>query len=500
MKSRMDAMTLAARLTALSLSALTASPSWAQTNPEDEPLSDENVPAVASPTPVITNDSTDSSANSDSADTSSTTPENQDLSDSDAPPSTSSTRNPSSTSAASASETVTISRAEWEQLQRDVAELKAARGTTTSGTTTSGATGTETTGGEAGATPVSNNALKLPDISLVLQAKGLLSSDRRDEDRTRLNLSEAELAIQGFVYPNVRADAFIVGAPAEDAPFQLEEGFLTFLGVRKGLNINVGRKFAPFGRTGELHNHSWLYPRQLLPIRNLVAEEALVGDGVNFNYLFPTKGSLFVRGSLGFFSGEGTESQFNLGDTSNPFFDGLPSGTGAGFTRRFINARLWAGHPIGQNGELEIGLSHARGTSEIADDADNILGGNVRLSGADVSYRRFMGGGKRLLLRSEYFVYQPKGGLPTRRASGYYALADMRLNPYQHVGLLYEKSGFPQAPGRSESALSLILTKQLTEQFYVRLMGTRGERPGGSYNELRLQFTAGLGPHTHSLE
>lgn len=519
MKFRIHATALAAGVTALSLSALSAAPLWAQTNPEDAPLDDENVPAVsstptapaASPTPVApagkgttsTPPGTPADGTAGSEIGAGSPPEDQPLSDNDAGSTAEATTNPASpaTTVVPSGETVTIPRAVWEQLQRDVAELKASRGTA-SNTNTTAAPEPEAAVAEPGTAPVAanRNYLTLPDISLILQAKGLLGSDKRDEERTRLNLSEAELAIQGYVYPQVKVDAFIVGAPAEDEPFGLEEGFLTFQGVRKGLNINVGRKFAPFGRTGELHSHSWLYPRQLLPIRNLVSPEALVGDGVNFNYLFPTKGSLFVRGSLGFFSGEGTESQFNIGNRNDPFFGGLPGGTGAGFTRRFINARLWAGHPIGENGELEIGLSRAHGTSEIADDADNNFSGNVTLTGADISYRRFMGGGKRLLLRSEYFLYQPKGGLPTRRASGYYGLASLKLDPYRDIGLLYEKSGFPQAPGRSESALSLILTKQLTEQFYVRLMGTHGDRPGGNYNELRLQFTAGLGPHTHTLE
>jgi hypothetical protein len=110
-----------------------------------------------------------------------------------------------------------------------------------------------------------------------------------------------------------------------------------------------------------------------------------------------------------------------------------------------------------------------------------------------------MNNGKRLLLRGEYFKYKPRG-LPTTSADGYYALANMKLDARRDIGLLYEKSDFPNAPGQRENALSLLFTKQLTEQFYVRLMGTRGERAGDSYNELRLQFTAGLGPHTHSLE
>ena len=519
MKSRIYATTFA-----LGLTAFAAAPLWAQNNPEDDNIPDENVPAVSTPTLVAPADNnttstppgTPADGTSGSEIGAGSPPEDQMLGDNDVPTNTAPDNSSTGNVAAASGETVTIPRAVWEQLQRDVADLKASRAagnspqnvaTTSGGESSTGnadaanaaATSGASPGTEETAAPAPRNYLSLPDISFILQAKGLLGNDRRDEGRTRFNLSEGELGIQGYVYPGVKADAFIVGAPAEDEPFQVEEGYLTFLGVKKGLNINVGRKFAPFGRTGELHNHSWLYPRQLLPIRNLVSEEALVGDGVNFNYLFPTKGSLFVRGSLGFFSGEGTSSQFNLGNPNDPFFGGVPSGTGAGFTRRFINARLWAGHPIGENGELEIGVSRAHGTSEIGDDVGNNFSGNVTISGADISYRRFMNGGKRLLLRSEYFLYQPKGGLPTRRASGYYGLANMRLNPYNDVGLLYERSGFPQFGGH-ETALSLIYTKQFTEQFYARVMGTHGNRPGGSYNEIRLQFTAGLGPHTHALE
>ncbi len=531
---------------ALGLTAFAAAPLWAQNaSPEDQNIPDQDTPtmpaannsnnASATPTPAPVpsttpnpttpnSDTTNQNASSgtmaatpgdaSSGDMSGTkAPEDQTLGDTDVSPSSAAntavaTPTPSTSTTqtpTSSTDMVMIPRAVWEQLQNDVAQLKAERAGATAASPTvpaeanSGESSTGNAGGEEAAPAAPRNYLALPDISLILQAKGLLSSDKRDPGRTRLNLSEGELGVQGYVYPGVKADAFIVGSPSEDQSFQFEEGYLTFLGVAKGLNINVGRKFAPFGRTGELHNHSWLYPRQLLPIQNLVSDEALVGDGVNFNYLFPTKGALFVRGSLGFFSGEGTDTRINLSNPSDPFFGGVPGGTTAGFTKRFINARLWAGDSIGENSEIEFGLSRAHGTSEITDDAANRYDGNVTLTGADVSFRHFMGGGRRLLLRSEYFLHQPDSSLPTRRASGYYALANMRLDPYKDIGLLYEESGFPQTSGH-ENALSLIYTKQFTEQFYGRIMATHGDRPGGSYNEIRLQFTAGLGPHTHNLE
>jgi hypothetical protein len=488
----------------LSLTCLFAGSAGAQTkNPEDEVLTDEPVPATVAPKTATPKANTPTTPQSTAASTD------------------------------AGSEMITVPRAVWEQLLRDVEELKRSRtpgpgtslpGTSLPGTSLPGTSlpGTSPPGTVAPAGSVetpppldspepplagdakgqstsadSRNYLLLPDISFVMQAKGTLSSDRRDDERKRMGLAEGELAIQGYLYPGVKADAFIVAAPGENEPFQIEEGFITFLGVRKGLNINVGRKFTPFGRTGEQHSHSWLTTRQFLPLRNLVSEEALVGDGVNFNYLLPLKGRLFARTSLGIWNGEGPGEV-----SSTPFGDVLPVGPGAAFYDRFYTGRLWLGHPVGTNGELELGASHARGRAQVDDDAGTTLGrGRNILSGLDVSYRYFMNKNRRLLLRSEYFRNTPRGGLPTSRADGYYALANFRFSKYKDVSLLYERSGFPQAPGQHENALSLIATRQLTEQFYIRLQGTRGDRPGDNgYNELRLQIVGGLGPHTHSLE
>ncbi|HEX8237954.1 MAG TPA: hypothetical protein VF600_18585 [Abditibacteriaceae bacterium] len=494
MRSRLDFLLLCLLGTAL------CNPTFAQDNPEDEPLADEPIPtAPASPVPDAGNATPPADAPvavpPTQAETAPVTPDTT-----------------TAAAAAASGDMVTIPRAVWEQLQRDVEELKRARATqpatgtvgaatTTSDTTATGADGTAAEGASADGTTTTaatgnRNYLLLPDISFVGQAKGLFSTDRRDEDRRRTGLAEGEIAIQGFVYPNVRAEAYLVGAPAEDEPVGFEEGFLTFLGVRKNLNVWLGRKFVPFGRTGEQHSHSWLYARQLLPFRNLVAEEALIGDGVGFRYTLPT-GKLFTNLAVGYWTGEGAGEI-----SSNPLGD-ITSGPGAGFDRRFLSARLWTGYALSQNSELELGGSYARGRSRINDDEENAVGrGNVTLTGLDLSYRLFRSGGKRLLLRTEFFGYRPDGfGGAVGKTSGYYGLLNYRFDPRKDIGLLFERSGFPQAPNQRETALSLIYTKQFTEQFYARLMGTRGDRPGeGSYNEARIQFTFGLGPHTHNLE
>ena len=231
-------------------------------------------------------------------------------------------------------------RAVWEQLLKDVDELKKSRVATVA---PRGASGNEAppstiddgTGGEGTKTPApeapaaasgSKNYLLLPDISFNAQAKGHYSSDKRDEDRRRGSLAEAEIAVQGDVYPGVRAEAFIVAEPGENNPFQVEQGFIDFLGIRKNLNIRVGRDFTPFGRTGRQHTHSWLYTRQLIPIHNIVASEELGGDGVSFSYVLPTRGklrdlTLWNRSGEKVLTGEVRLPDHPQGDT--PYLDSL---------------------------------------------------------------------------------------------------------------------------------------------------------------------------------
>lgn len=443
------------------LGVLSAAPALAQTNPEDQPIADAPVAA--------------------------------------GPPSRAATA-PKTPSASASSETVTIPRAVWEQLLRDVEELK--RGKASSAPTSSEAAAT------AVAKPGENrNYLLLPDISFIANATAAASSDKRDSSRNNMNV-EGEIGIQGYVYPGVKYDAFLVGNPGEDEAFNVEEGYLTFQSALKGLDINVGRKFAAFGRTGEQHPHSWLTTDQFLARQHLVAPENLVGNGVQFNYLIPTPKSFFARASFGMFgAGEGGEGRLNRFDPTDPFEGGEVTRPGAGLAR-FYSGRLWLGKSFGPNTEVELGASAARGRSSVVDITDDGLGnpventvnGRVELQGVDFQMRKYGKDAKRLLFRSEYFRYKPID-LPTSTSTGYYALANLRPNKYNDYGILYQSTEIPTAPGQKENGLSLIYTRRFSERYYMRLTGTRGDRPGeNNYNEVKLQFVAGLGPHTHTLE
>lgn len=394
--------------------------------------------------------------------------------------------------------TITVPLAEFEamkatldELQREIEELKKAVSLPAAEAPGEAAPEAGTQPAPPAPSGAGGRALALPDISLIVQAKGELSSDRRDDARNRVRLSEAELGIQGYVYPNVKADAFIAMSPAEDEAAQVEEAYLTYLGLSKGLNVYVGKKHVAFGRTNLLHNHSWLYVNPPKALRNLVAEESLSGEGIAASYLLPTKGNLFAQLDLGTWTGEGPGETSDLPD--------IVTGPGANFADRFSTARLWTSYPVTENSELELGGSYAGGAAGPLDGAGD---GHAHLTGLDLTYRRFGEGTSRLLLRGEgVWRHQTDDVSGGSTAKGYYLFGNWRNTKYASLGVLYDWSEFPQAPDLHESAASVIWTKQFSEQYYLRLQGTHGSRPGdSSYDELWLQWVWGVGPHTHNLE
>lgn len=404
-----------------------------------------------------------------------------------------------STPADTSTNSVTISKEEFDalkarldQLEQEVQELKGATPVQPSGPETT-TTNTETppVAPEPSALEAGGKHLALPDISLVVQAEGKATDDYRDPAKQKLQLTEAELGIQGYVYPNVKADAFLTASPSDHEPMQVEEAYLTYLGLTKAMNLYVGEKHVPFGRTNLLHNHSWLYTRQPLVISNFVASESLAGQGADLSYLLPTHGKLFSQLDLGAWANGTEEEETNPPDVMN--------GPGANMTDRFETARLWNSYATSENSELELGGSLASGKS--VQDPLTGLTDHVTLTGADLTFRHFGDGSKRLLLRAENFWRHGTTDDNNAMATGYYLFGNYRWNNFGSLGLLYDWSEFPQNVDQHESALSLILTKQFSEQYYLRLQAVHGERPDcGLFNELWLQWCWGVGPHTHNLE
>ena len=332
-----------------------------------------------------------------------------------------------------------------------------------------------------------NHYLLLPDISFIGVQTGVFSSDKSLANRNKFLFREGELAVQSFVYPGIKQDAFIVFANDE---IVVEEAYLTVQHLNAfgkfPYSLTVGRRKAPFGRVNQLHPHSWLNVDQPAVLRNLVAEESLTGDGAYVSYLFPTK--FFLQLDAGVFG------------AANPTTttDVRPSG-GAGFSDTFSTARLWASKRV-SGGELELGGSLAKGKGTTYPAGEGSFSPENTLRGADFSWRKGTSDSQRLLLRGEYIDHEQKQSAVQSKANGYYLLADKRFNTLDSLGLRYDNSGYAYQAGREKSA-SIIATHQLTEQTYLRFEVSHGDRPSKKgFTDFRLQWTWGVGPHTHNLE
>lgn len=336
--------------------------------------------------------------------------------------------------------------------------------------------------------------LLLPDISVIGTFIGHTGNDKRDGDRDRLKLDSLELALQSYIYPGMKAEAFVV---SDDSGTHVEEGYVTVqnLGV-KGIPLTavVGRRKVPFGRVNQLHNHSWLYIVQPKVLSNMVASESLVGDGAYLSYLFPTK--TFLQLDAGFW----TAADQPVFDTQDPSVSVVTS-PGSGIADKFHTLRVWTANEI-FGGTLELGGSYAHGDGGSYTNIDgNMISPTVTLSGADLTYRREGLNAQRFLLRSEFVQHHQSGNGYSKTVNGYYVFADQRLDTEREIGIRYDWSGFPYAPQYHESAVSLIGTKRLTEQTYLRLQLISGKRPGkDNYQEAWFQWVWGFGPHTHNLE
>jgi hypothetical protein len=342
-------------------------------------------------------------------------------------------------------------------------------------------------------------SLLLPDISLIGTFIGHLSSDRRDTLRNRLILGEAELGVQSYVYPGIKADAFITMPFESGHTAAVEEAYLTVQQIGKlPLSARLGKSKVPFGRTNQLHPHSYPYIVKPAPLSNLVAPESLTGQGGYFSYLVPTGGKLFLQLDAGVWNNPDPVGTVGVAPV------GVPQGSGAAFADRFSTARLWSSLPMAGNGELDFGLSHAwgRGQSyQLPADSGVFDRPRVRLFGADFSYRRFGTANRRLLLRGEYVSHHHSSPLDRGTADGWYLLADQRFSSFSGVGLMWDHSGYPYAPGLRTNSVSAIFTRQLTEQTYLRAQLIHGDRPGKrGFSELWFQWVWGVGPHTHNLE
>jgi len=128
-----------------------------------------------------------------------------------------------------------------------------------------------------------------PDISLIgdIRSSWNNNSDDPESDRLNLNLHEAELALQAYLNPYARGDAFIAFHEGEGA--ELEELYITFTrGLPFGLSVKAGQYLLEFGKINPLHPHAYSFIVSPLPNTKYFGDEGLRDVGVHASLPIPT--------------------------------------------------------------------------------------------------------------------------------------------------------------------------------------------------------------------
>ena len=114
-----------------------------------------------------------------------------------------------------------------------------------------------------------------------------------DPARTGISLQEIEFGFQAAVDPYFRADIF---AALSEHGFELEEGTITSLCLPTGLQLELGKLLAEFGRHNTRHLETWDFADNNLPNRMILGDHGLGGLGVELSYVLPTGSrAVFLR-------------------------------------------------------------------------------------------------------------------------------------------------------------------------------------------------------------
>ncbi len=310
-----------------------------------------------------------------------------------------------------------------------------------------------------------------------------------------LHFREVELAVQGYIYPGVRAEFFPVWE-VEEGKVEIEEAFGNFLTLPFNSNLLVGRHRIRFGQVNPVHQHHRDYVDVPLAVQNFLGAEGYIDDGFNFSVMAP-KIPIPVELGFGIFDGNkslGEEDEEEEGSKTFNLFESQP----VEFRDHVFLAK------INTNLLLLPNLDISTGYHVMWDDNG---GGNTAVHNGQFSLRyRVPNSWSKLLWQNEIYV----ADIDDRDVSskGFYSFLKYTHNKFLDIGFRYDWSELGNTDDAHLWALNPIATWHLTETSYVRAQYRYAELEGSRYtdnntnssNEFFLQFVWGLGPHAHGIQ
>ncbi len=345
-----------------------------------------------------------------------------------------------------------------------------------------------------------------PDISVI--PRFLIESDdgqkldegKREFSRPDFMFQELEVGLQSYLNPYARADIFLTlpGPNAEEGKLGLEEAYATILrGLPLDLNLRVGKYRVEFGKINVVHPHAWPFASQPLVQERFLGEEGLNDLGISLSALLPT-GDLYTRLTFDLLRGSAISDVTGIEDTTggSPFYS--------------TSARLMTFVPLGEESDIEIGLSGYTGVHDPYN-RDRFWYANL-----DFKYKYRPSSYTSLTVQGEYLLnsraasqnedlvpFLDAEGNPVRTtvtSSGLYLYADFQFVKIYSIGARYDWSQSPYSTEEKARAIAVFFGfYPVEETIGVRLQyqHTASDQPEAarSVNAVALQLLFSLGPH-----
>ncbi len=152
----------------------------------------------------------------------------------------------------------------------------------------------------AASPPGAASPLRLIDVSFDLLGVGGSSTAAEDELRRLeagghdpknrgFTIQNVELTFAGVVDPYLRGDSNIVLQidEAGETLIELEEAYLTSLGLPFNLQLKAGQFFTAFGRLNPVHPHAWHFVDQPVVNSRFLGPDGLRSQGAQLSWLTP---------------------------------------------------------------------------------------------------------------------------------------------------------------------------------------------------------------------
>ena len=202
-----------------------------------------------------------------------------------------------------------------------------------------------------------------PDISVIGDFRGLYRGYGTHNFDAVLN--EAEFSFQSVIDPYARADFFYsVSEDPATGKFagEIEEGYLTTLGLPGHLQLKAGRFKESMGRINLVHPHALPFIDMPDVYVNFFGEEGLKGDGLSASWLLPNP--VFFQ-ELTF--------EATAVDPESPMFE---RSNGNRFLYLAHLKNFW---DLSANSTIELGFTGATG--------ENVLGKVTNIGAVDFTYK-----------------------------------------------------------------------------------------------------------------